>query len=175
MSKNAIETIMGGVVLLVAGGFLAFAYQTGDVKPVSGYTVSAKFGDASGLSTGSEVRIGGIKMGVVSGLDLDSDTYQAVVHMQLKADAKVPEDSSARIVGDGLLGDKYVAIEPGGSDVMLADGGAIDVTQSSVNLETLIGKFMFSGGGVDGDKDDKDGEAKKPGQGADTSAVPSLE
>lgn len=149
MARNVVETIMGAVVLVVAGGFLAFAYQNSNVKPIEGYTVKAIFDSASGIATGSDVRIGGIKVGVVSSMALDPKNYRAVVELQIKAGTEIPKDSSASIIGDGLLGSKYVAIEPGADDTMLKEGQRITLTQSSVNLESLIGKFVFSGGGVD--------------------------
>lgn len=150
MGRNVIETIMGAVVLLVAAGFMVFAMKSSKIRPVDGYTVIAKFSSASGLSTGSDVRIGGIKVGVVSDMKLDPESYRANVELQIGAATKIPADSTAAIIGDGLLGTKYVSIDPGADDAMLAAGGVITNTQSSVNLETLIGKFMFSGGGVEG-------------------------
>ncbi len=153
MNKNVLETLMGAVVLLVAAGFLAIAYKGSEMQVAGGYTVSGKFANASGIALGSDVRVGGIKVGVVSSLMLDPNSYQAIVSMQIHKDTKLPKDSSAAVTSSGLLGEKYVQITPGGDDKMLADGGKIEFTQSSVNLEELIGKFMFSGGGVD--KDDK--------------------
>jgi len=149
MEKNILETLMGAVVLIVAGAFLVFAYEGSQMRMEEGYIVTAKFGNASGISLGSDVRIGGIKIGVVSNLGLDPKSYEAVVSMQVRKDTKLPADSSAAITSNGLLGEKYVSLTPGGDDKMLADGGRIQFTQSSVNLEEMIGKFMFSGGGVD--------------------------
>lgn len=154
MQKNLLETLMGAVVLIVALAFLAFAYEGSQVRVEAGYTVTGKFGNASGVSLGSDVRVGGIKVGVVSGLSLDPNTYEAVVAMQIRQDTRLPVDSSASITSNGLLGEKYIQITPGSDDKMLADKGRLQFTQSAVNLEELIGKFMFSGGGVD-KKDDK--------------------
>ena len=152
MQKNVIETLMGAVVLLVAGIFLAFAYKGSQMRVEDGYKVTANFSNASGIALGSDVRIGGIKVGIVSNLGLDDKTYQALVSMQIRSSTKLPKDSSASIVSAGLLGEKYLSVTPGSDDQMLADGGKITYTQSSVNLEEMIGKFMFSGGGVDKDK-----------------------
>ncbi len=149
MKRNVIETIMGAVVLLVAVGFLMFAYDKGNVKSVDGYEVKADFSNATGIASGSEVRIGGVKIGVVNDLGLNPKTYLASVSMQIREDVKLPKDSSAAIVSSGLLGDKFIAIEPGADDNNLADGGEIEYTQSSVSIEELIGKFVFSGGGVE--------------------------
>lgn len=149
MQKNIVETLMGAVVLAVAASFFIFAYNKSDVSMEDGYKITAKFDNASGVALGSDVRVGGVKVGVVSDLALDSKTYQAVLTLQIRNSAKLPKDSSAAVSGDGLLGGKYVQIIPGGDEAMLASGGAIEYTQSAVNLEEMIGKFMFSGGGAD--------------------------
>jgi phospholipid/cholesterol/gamma-HCH transport system substrate-binding protein len=148
MQHNVVETVLGAVVIAVAGGFLAFAYQSASLKSVEGYDIKAKFQNVDGLGSGSDVRIGGIKVGVIAGLDLDPATYQAVATIQLREGVEVPTDSTARVSSDGLLGGKYVAIEPGAEEEMLKSGGEIEFTQSSVSIESLIGKFMHSGGGV---------------------------
>ncbi len=149
MANNAIETVMGAVVLAVAGGFLYFAYSNSNVKPIDGYAVTAAFSNISGISPGSDVRVGGIKIGTVEKLVLDPKTYQAVATMRVGNDVKLPSDSSAAVQSAGLLGEKFVAIEPGGEEKNLADGGKIAFTQPSVSLEEMIGKFVFSGGGAD--------------------------
>ncbi len=151
MQKNVLETLMGAVVLAVAGGFLFFAYKGSEVRVEDGYQVRANFSNISGITLGSDVRIGGIKVGSVTDLSLDSETYDAVAKMSINNGTQIPKDSTASIVSSGLLGDKYIQISPGGDDAMLKTGDKIDYTQSSVNLEELIGKFMFSGGGVDKD------------------------
>lgn len=169
MEKNILETLMGAVVLIVAGAFLAFAYEGSQMKVEEGYVVSGKFANVSGISLGSDVRIGGIKVGVVNNLSLDPKTYDAVVSMQIRRDTRLPTDSSAAVVSAGLLGDKYIQLIPGSDDKMLNDGGKIEFTQSSVNLEEMIGKFMFSGGGVDKDKGDK---AKTPAPASPAAPAP---
>lgn len=151
MANNAIETVMGAVVLAVAGGFLYFAYSTSSVKSVEGYQVKADFSNITGIGLGSDVRIGGIKVGVVEKLALDPQSYQAVASLRIDKNIALPKDSSAAVQSAGLLGDKFVAIEPGGDDNNLKDGDAITFTQSSVSLEEMIGKFVFSGGGVGSD------------------------
>ena len=170
MQRNLLETLMGAVVLIVAVAFLAFAYEGSQMKVEAGYLISGKFGNASGISLGSDVRVGGIKIGVVAGLDLDPNTYEAVVTMQVRHSTKLPKDSSAAIVSNGLLGEKFIQLTPGSDDKMVAEGGKLQFTQSAVSLEELIGKFMFSGGGVD-KKNDGD---KKPAA-AGAGAPPSIE
>ncbi len=149
MSNNAIETVMGAVVLAVAGGFLYFAYSNGSVKQIDGYAVKAAFTSINGIAPGSAVRVGGIKIGVVEEMTLDPKSYKAVATLRVQDDVKLPKDSSAAIQSPGLMGDKFIGIEPGGDEENLAEGDTIEYTQPSVSLEEMIGKFVFSGGGAD--------------------------
>lgn len=153
MSRNVIETVMGGVVLLVAGGFLMFAFNNSSMQSVDGYKIAALFDDVGGVGMGSDVQIAGIKVGVVESVTIDPETFRAKLMMQIKDDVKLPKDSSASISSSGLLGGKFVKLEPGGDENLLSTGDVITFTQSSVNLEELIGKFVFSGGGVEDDED----------------------
>jgi phospholipid/cholesterol/gamma-HCH transport system substrate-binding protein len=146
MSRNAIETLMGGVVLVVTGFFLVFAYNRGNVATVEGYPISARFTAIDGLKIGDDVRLSGIKIGSVVDHHLDPDYYQAIVSMSINPGVALPDDSAALIASDGLLGGKYVAIEPGGAEEMIAPGGQITLTQPSVNLESLLGKLIYSYG-----------------------------
>jgi phospholipid/cholesterol/gamma-HCH transport system substrate-binding protein len=149
MNRSLIETVMGAVVLVVAALFVMFVYDQRTISSGDGYDVYASFDNISGVGAGSDVRIGGIKVGTITSLTLDPQTYRAQVNMRLKSDVKLPDDSTAAIVSEGLLGGKFVQLVPGADDAMLAQGSEIRYTQSSVNLEEMIGKFMFSGGGVD--------------------------
>jgi phospholipid/cholesterol/gamma-HCH transport system substrate-binding protein len=144
MANNAIETVMGAVVLAVAGGFLYFAYNNSNIKTIDGYTVAADFVNLTGVEVGSDVRIGGIKVGVVEALALDPQTYQAQATLRVREDIKLPKDSSAAIRSSGLLGEKFIALDVGAEETMLKDHDRITHTESSVSLEELLGKFMFS-------------------------------
>lgn len=156
MANNAIETVMGAVVLAAAGGFLYFAYSNSNVKTIDGYEIGADFTNITGISVGSDVRIGGIKVGVVEKLDLDPKSYQAVAKMRVRSDVKLPKDSSAAIQSAGLLGDKFISVEPGGDEQEMKNGDRIAMTQSSVSIEEMIGKFVFSGGGAEGGSTDEE-------------------
>ncbi len=155
MGRSMFETIMGALVLCVAAGFMAFAYEGSSLKPVEGYPLKAKFTTVAGVGLGTDVRIGGIKVGVVSGMELDTNTYEAILTLQMKDNIKLPSDSIAAVVSDGLLGSKYVKIDPGAEEKMLEANAVITHTQSSVNLEELIGKMAFGSaekGGADAAK-----------------------
>jgi phospholipid/cholesterol/gamma-HCH transport system substrate-binding protein len=146
MTRNVLETLLGAVVLLVAVVFLAFAYRSSQIGETDGYQLTARFDRVDGLNKGSDVRISGIKVGTVTGQDLDPATYRAAVRFSVQNGIELPSDSSAAIVSDGLLGGKYLSLEPGGDIEMLKGGDEISLTQSSVRLEDLIGQMIFSGG-----------------------------
>jgi len=153
MRGNVIETVMGAVVLVVAGLFLFFAYSTSQLRSVPGYLLTANFEHIDGIRDGSDVRISGIKVGSVTSATLDPTTFLATVRMTVQPSVKLPDDTVAEIVSSSLLGDKYMSLVPGGSDKDIPPGGQIKFTQSSVSLEHLIGQMMFSP------------PAKKPGEG----------
>lgn len=146
MRGNVVEALLGAVVLVVAAGFLVFAYSSTEVGSVAGYEVSAKFDRVDGLAVGSDVRLGGIKVGTIVGQTLEPDTYLAIVRMSIDPAIRLPADSSAEIVSDGLLGGRYLSLVPGGAEKMLATGDEIRFTQSPVSLENLIGRLIFSQG-----------------------------
>lgn len=147
MGKNAIETIMGTVVLLVAGLFLAFAYSRVDLRPAQGYELKADFASAGGLEMGSDVRINGIKVGTVVGQRLDNKTFEAVVVMSIDPAIELPADSVAAIASEGLMGGMYVRLEPGKAAQMLASGGTIENTRDYKSLEELVGEIIFTATG----------------------------
>lgn len=146
MSKhNMVETLVGMVIITIACCFFYFAYTTNNVASGidSGYNIIAKFDRADGLNPGSDVKIGGVKIGKVLDLSLDLKSYHAVAKLQVKKDIWLPVDSTAEIIGNGLLGEKYISIIPGSESDHIANNGMIEFTQSSISLESLIGKFIF--------------------------------
>jgi len=143
MGRNAVETVLGAVVLLVAGMFVFFAYGTAQVKAVSGYELRANFFKIGGLTPGSDVRINGIKVGSVTSARLDPETYDAVVVMSIAAGIKLPADSVAGIGSEGIVGGKYVRLEPGNAKKTLAAGGLIGKTKDFRSLEDQVGEIIF--------------------------------
>lgn len=144
MKRSVIETVLGAVVLLIAGVFLVFSYNTADVKKVSGYEITANFSGIGGLTVGDEVQISGVKVGSVIGVTLDPVSYLAHVRMSIEPGVHIPEDTAALISSESLMGGKYLELQPGGSEDMLADGGRVEYTQAPQNLEQLLGQFIFS-------------------------------
>lgn len=153
MQQNIIETIVGFLIITIATVFFIFAYRTaGAEKHESGYTLEAKFQSAEGIIEGSDIMLAGIKIGKVQKLSLDHDTFFAIMEMNIDKGVKLPKDSQAAIVSSGFLGGKFVSIAPGGDSDDLQDHDQIKFTQSSVNMEALIGKFMYSYGNNSGSK-----------------------
>ncbi len=143
MASNAAETLIGAVVLTAAAGFLVYAANTADVNVGgSGYELVAKFRKAEGIDVGGDVRIAGVKVGSISSMELDRQTYFATVTFTIDDGVMVPEDSLAKITSASLLGDSYIAIDPGGSDLMLEPGEEMGFTQSSISIGDLIAKFI---------------------------------
>lgn len=144
MKNNLIETIMGAVVLTVAGFFLVFAYTSSGYQKTNGATYVARFDRVDGINVGSEVRMSGVKVGTVDRMRIDPKTFLAEINFSVDKAIKLPKDSSAEIISGGLLGDKYVALVPGGEEEILEPGAEVTYTQASVSLEAMIGQLIFS-------------------------------
>lgn len=158
MNHNAIETVLGAIVLAVAGFFLVFALNAADTGKVSGYAVTANFSKADGLNSGLDVRISGVKVGSIQKTELDPKTYLAKVTMSIMPDIQLPVDTVAKVASESLLGGKYMALEPGAEEEMIPPNGRIQYTQASLNLEEMIGKFIFSAAGDKDKKGDKESD-----------------
>lgn len=143
MRRNAVETVLGAVVLLVAGIFLFFAASTAEIQPDGGYELTARFYKVGGLSAGSDVRINGIKVGTVKSLELDPETFDAVATLSLAPDTRVPEGTVAAIGSAGVLGQKYVRLDPGAAEGTLAPGGTITKTRDFRSLEDQVSDIIF--------------------------------
>jgi len=152
MCGNLVETLIGAAVLAVAAMFLTFGYTSTTVGGNGGFPVIAKFDRVDGLVVGSDVRMSGIKVGTVIDQQLDPETFKAIVRLDLSADLELPDDSSAKITSEGLLGDTYMSLEAGGSEDMLKPDGEIRFTQGSIDLMSLIGQAVFSATGKSEEK-----------------------
>jgi phospholipid/cholesterol/gamma-HCH transport system substrate-binding protein len=129
---------------VVAVAFLVFAFSRTHTTATNGYVLHAQFGSIGPLKVGSPVKIAGVTVGHVEKTTLNQQTYAAIVDFMIDSAVKIPKDSSAAIESASLLGGDYLSIAPGGSDAMLKPGGAIVVTQSAINIESLLCIFVFS-------------------------------
>lgn len=143
-NNNYFEILVGTFVLFCAAFFLLSSMKSAKVKNTDGYSLIAKFDNIEGISSGSDVKISGVKVGTVTDQSLDEETYRATLKILVKSSLKLPADSSAKISSEGLLGSKFLSIEIGSEEEFLKEGEEIEFTQSSVNFEDLLGKFIFS-------------------------------
>ena len=152
MNKKPVETIMGLVVLAVAALFMVFAYQVSDLQVVKGYEINARFLKVGGLNTGADVRINGIKVGTILSQSINPEDYMVDVKMSLSPEISLPEDSEITIAGDGLMGDKFIKIEPGQSPNKLTPGSTATNTKDAKSLEDMVGEIIFMVTGDDNEK-----------------------
>lgn len=143
MSNNTAETLIGAAVLAVAAGFLVYAGQATGIgrSGTDTYDIVANFNSAEGLNVGTEVRMAGIRIGTVSTMDLNPKTYMAETRLAIRDDIELPDDSEVIVASEGLLGGSFVEVMPGGSDLMMAAGDEVMLTQGSVSLLNLLIKF----------------------------------
>lgn len=145
MKRNIFETILGAVVLFIAAFFLSYSFKVANVSAGNGgYEIDAYFAGIGGLSVGDDVQISGVKVGTVSAVELDEESYLARVSLLIDPKYQIPIDTAALISSESLLGGKYLALEPGAEEDMLEDGDRIEYTQAPQNLEQLLGQFIFS-------------------------------
>jgi len=165
MQRNIVETLTGAFVIAVALWFLVFFVDKTNSFSVSqgSSNINARFDDIDTIAVGAPVKIGGVKIGVVSSIQLDPKTYMAMVGFAINQHIVIPVDSSAKIASAGLLGDKYISITPGGEDNFIPSGGEIKYTESGVNLESLIGKMIYNSAPDDSKASSGQGGTSQPG------------
>lgn len=142
------EVLAGGAVLALAAAFFFYAAQgTGlGEAPGGNYELTASFRSAEGVRVGSDVRLAGVKIGTVTALTLNPQTFRADLRISLSGDVVLPDDSAIAVASEGLLGGTFIDIIPGGSPFNLEPGGEIEDTQSAVSLTTLLTRFVTGGG-----------------------------
>ena len=149
MQSRALEVLVGFFVCLGVAAIFVLTFRVASQDTVGNgkgnYRVTAKFDTIGSLSSGASVKIAGVRIGRVRGIGIDPNTFQAVATLEISGDhANIPEDSTAKIMTSGLLGEQYVSLEPGGDDKSLKEGDEIKFTQSAFVLENLIGQFLTS-------------------------------
>ena len=146
MQKNTIEILVGLVVLIAVIVFAVNAHKATIIKSNSESTkiIKGHFSNIDGIRIGSDVRVSGCNIGKVIAWSLDNKNYIAEVEMQIQSDIELPLDTTAAIHGLGIFSSKYITLEPGISDEFLENGDSVEFTQSSVNIESIIGKLIFN-------------------------------
>lgn len=149
MAENRAEVLAGAAVLAAAIGFLVYAGQeTGMTATSTGsYDLTASFRSVEGVRVGTDVRLAGVKVGTVTALELNPETFFADATLSVQSAVQLPEDSAALISSEGLLGGNFVELVPGGALDVLPAGAEIEDTQGAVSVISLMMKF--AGGGDD--------------------------
>ncbi len=145
MNRMNVEMVVG--VFLLAG-FISFSWlavKMGDINPFENetYPVTARFTSISGLKEGSTIELAGVIVGKVNTIELDTGDYEAVVHLDVDKTVELQDDTIASIRTSGIIGDKYIKLTPGGSDIILEAGDEIEETEPSISLEELVSKYIF--------------------------------
>ncbi|MFO7686707.1 MAG: outer membrane lipid asymmetry maintenance protein MlaD [Desulfobacterales bacterium] len=145
MKKWSVEVAVGLFVLIgiASVGYLTIRLGKMEIIGDNYYTVSARFQSIAGLKAGSEVELAGVPIGQVEGFSLDQERWMAVVRMKILKGIALTDDVIASIKTAGLIGDKYIKLSPGVSDIPLEPGGMITETESALDIEDLISKYVF--------------------------------
>ncbi|MDK3074414.1 outer membrane lipid asymmetry maintenance protein MlaD [Sedimentitalea sp. JM2-8] len=147
MSHNTTEVLVGGVVLAGALAFAIYAGQaTGFSTGGNGYQLNASFRSLEGVGVGTDVRMAGVKIGTVTKVELNPETYRADTSFSVQNGIEVPDDSAVVVASEGLLGGNFVEIVPGGSPFFFDPGAEIEDTQGAVSLISLLIKFVAGSG-----------------------------
>lgn len=149
MTSHATEVLTGAVVVAAAAGFLVYASQFSDIGSGGNgtYDLTASFRSIEGVTVGTDVRLAGVKVGTVTALDLNPDTFRADARFTILGGLELPEDTAVVVSSEGLLGGSFLEILPGGSAFNLEPGAEIEDTQSSVSIVQLLLKFVAGDGG----------------------------
>lgn len=148
MRRKNTELLVGVFVAVGLAALAMLAFKVSNLTGadvLDGYTITARFDNIGGLKEKSAVTMAGVRIGRVSAISLDGERYQALVTMDIAGRYRnIPSDSTASILTSGLLGEQYVSMEPGGLEAYLKAGDTVQITQSALVLEKLIGQFLFS-------------------------------
>lgn len=147
MNKKSTELWVGLFILAGLAALAMLATKVGNLNADvrNGYHITARFENVGGLNVKAPVTIGGVRVGRVSDIRIDKSDFSAVVEMTIDSlYDNLPLDTSAAILTSGLLGAQFVGLEPGGDDIYVKEGDELELTQSAIQLESLIGQFMFN-------------------------------
>jgi len=148
MNTRNIEILVGAFVVMAIVAMVMLSLKVSNLASYGGdtdsYEIQAQFENIGGLKERSPVSAGGVRVGKVSAIQYNNEEFTAVVTMQIEGGYQFPIDTAASILTAGLLGEQYIGLDPGGDEEVLAEGGEIDITQSALVLEQVIGQFLYS-------------------------------
>ncbi|MDP7537005.1 MAG: outer membrane lipid asymmetry maintenance protein MlaD [Methylococcales bacterium] len=147
-NPKSLETLVGLFVVIGIGALFFLGLNVSNLASYSdtdGYTITARFENSGGLKVRSPVSVAGVRIGRVTAIDFDNTSYESVVQMKIGAQYNtLPDDSSASIFTAGLLGEQYIGLQTGASEDYLTQNSELELTQSAIVLEEIIGQFLFS-------------------------------
>lgn len=144
MRVNYIEIFVGAIVLIVAGTFFSYAYKANKSSGGFEYVLTAEFERVDGILKGTDIKLRGIKVGEVTKMALEGEKLNANLTLSFYTDLKLPLDTVAEVASEGIMGPKYISINPGENETALKSGEKIGYTQPSISLESLIARFVFN-------------------------------
>lgn len=156
MKNNTFETLIGGLVVVIATLFLLLSLKLSNTKQniSGGYDIIAEFTNVDGINIGSDVKISGVKIGNVSDVMLNKDNYRAKLIIKMPKDIKIPTDSIFKISTSGFIGSKFINIKIGAEDTYFENNDIAEFTESTMDLEDLISRFIFNSKNNENNKND---------------------
>jgi phospholipid/cholesterol/gamma-HCH transport system substrate-binding protein len=147
MKRSSLEMIVGVFLLAGFASFSWLAVKMGDLElfKKESYDITASFTSISGLKEGAALELAGVVVGKVTKIKLNEEEYEATVYMDVRKTVELSDDSIASIRTSGIIGDKFIKLTPGGSDIMLEPGDMIEETEASISIEELVSKYIFEG------------------------------
>ena len=146
--SRTIEILVGLFVMAGIAALFFLGLQVSNLSAFSGeegYRLFARFENSGGLKVRSPVTVAGVRIGRIRAIEIDNETFEAVVEMRIRPEFNtLPMDTAASIFTSGLLGEQYIGLDPGGDEEIMQDGDEIELTQSALVLEEIIGQFLFS-------------------------------
>jgi phospholipid/cholesterol/gamma-HCH transport system substrate-binding protein len=144
VKQDTLHVLVGACVMVLGALFIVTAYSERDAGPSSGYELIARFNNIDGIQNGSDVLLAGVQVGNVSHVDFNPRTHQAILTLRLLSHVKLPIDTVAMVLSEGMLGNKYLKLEPGGDLDMLEPGDEFEFVQDSVIFEELLQKVILA-------------------------------
>jgi len=147
MKRSSLEMIVGVFLLAGFASFSWIAIKMGDLDlfKKESYNISASFTSISGLKEGAALELAGVVVGKVTKIELNEEEFEATVFMDVRKTVQLSDDSIASIRTSGIIGDKFIKLTPGGSEIMLESGDMIEETEASISIEELVSKYIFEG------------------------------
>lgn len=142
MNRQTLNILVGAAVVILGAAVILYSYRITPINAPEGYKLTARFSSIDGVTVGTRVLLAGIKVGEVTDQGFDTETQRARVTLTIDKDVRIPTDSVAKIVSEGMLGARYIKLQAGGAEQMFAPGGEFEYVQGSINFEEILQKII---------------------------------